>query len=72
MYQKQSVKIRHYRTIVIGAGQAGLAAGYHLKRLNEEFLIIDAAGLVRGMYFGWGRETANEVQNDLRPWLSVR
>jgi putative flavoprotein involved in K+ transport len=30
-------------TIIIGAGQAGLAAGYHLLKASEDFLIIDAA-----------------------------
>jgi putative flavoprotein involved in K+ transport len=28
-------------TIIIGAGQAGLATGYHLKRLGEPFTILD-------------------------------
>jgi peroxiredoxin len=39
---------------------------------TPKIVLIDSAGLVRGMYFGWGRETANEVTNDLRPWLSIR
>ncbi|QUW20947.1 NAD(P)-binding domain-containing protein [Sporosarcina sp. Marseille-Q4063] len=30
-----------YETIVIGAGQAGLAMGYYLKQNNQRFLIID-------------------------------
>ena len=30
-----------YETIVIGAGQAGLAMGYYLKQSNNPFLIID-------------------------------
>lgn len=30
-----------YETIVIGAGQAGLAIGYYLKQNNKRFLIID-------------------------------
>ena len=29
-------------TIIIGAGQAGLAAGYHLQRRGRSFLILDA------------------------------
>ena len=29
-------------TIVVGAGQAGLSVGYHLKRLGVPFLILDA------------------------------
>ncbi|WP_432359758.1 flavin-containing monooxygenase [Sporosarcina sp. UB5] len=31
----------YYDTIVIGAGQAGLAMGYYLKQSNERFLILD-------------------------------
>ena len=30
-------------TVVIGGGQAGLAAGYHLARRGREFVILDAA-----------------------------
>ena len=30
-----------YETIVIGAGQAGLAMGYYLKQSKSDFLIID-------------------------------
>src|SRR5262249_2635928 len=33
----------HYDVIVIGAGQAGLVAGYHLQRAGGRFLILDAA-----------------------------
>lgn len=31
-----------FHTIVIGGGQAGLAAGYHLARLGGSFIILDA------------------------------
>jgi len=30
-----------FSTVVIGAGQAGLAAGYFLRKLNEDFIILD-------------------------------
>jgi putative flavoprotein involved in K+ transport len=30
-----------YETIVIGAGQAGLSVGYHLKRAHRSFVILD-------------------------------
>jgi len=30
-----------FSTVVIGAGQAGLAAGYFLKKQNEDFIILD-------------------------------
>lgn len=33
-------------TLVIGAGQAGLAAGYHLKKTGRDFVIVDAAAQV--------------------------
>lgn len=32
----------HYPVIVIGAGQAGLSVGYHLKRRGVPFVILDA------------------------------
>jgi putative flavoprotein involved in K+ transport len=33
---------KDWGTIIIGAGQAGLAAGYHLSKANEDFVILDA------------------------------
>lgn len=35
--------MRHYDTIVIGAGQAGLAAGFYLKRANLHFVLLESA-----------------------------
>lgn len=32
---------QHIETLIIGAGQAGLATGYHLRQLGREFLILD-------------------------------
>lgn len=32
---------QHVETLIIGAGQAGLATGYHLEDLGREFLIVD-------------------------------
>jgi putative flavoprotein involved in K+ transport len=32
---------QHIETLIIGAGQAGLSTGYHLKRLDRECLIVD-------------------------------
>lgn len=32
---------QHIETLIIGAGQAGLATGYHLSRLGRAFLILD-------------------------------
>src|SRR6478672_7985320 len=36
----------HVQTVVIGGGQAGLAAGYHLKRRGLPFVILDAGARV--------------------------
>ena len=32
---------QHIETLIIGAGQAGLSTGYHLKQRGREFLIVD-------------------------------
>lgn len=42
----------HLDTLIIGAGQAGLAAGYHSARRGRDVLILDAAGRVGD---GWRR-----------------
>ena len=31
-----------FDTIVVGGGQAGLTAGYHLRRQGRDFVILDA------------------------------
>lgn len=33
---------QHFDAVVIGAGQAGLAAGYHLQRHGAKFIMVDA------------------------------
>jgi putative flavoprotein involved in K+ transport len=38
--------VARYDTVVIGAGQAGLAVGYHLARQGQAFLIVDRDGRV--------------------------
>jgi putative flavoprotein involved in K+ transport len=35
------MQTQHIETLVIGAGQAGLSTGYHLRRLGRPFLIVD-------------------------------
>jgi len=32
----------HVDVVVIGGGQAGLAAGYHLRRRGLDFVVLDA------------------------------
>ena len=31
----------HVETVIIGAGQAGLATGYHLRRRGRECVVVD-------------------------------
>jgi putative flavoprotein involved in K+ transport len=42
----KNIDRRHWGTIIIGAGQAGLATGYYLQKSGENFLIIDMAGKI--------------------------
>jgi putative flavoprotein involved in K+ transport len=35
-------RAEHFETVIVGGGQAGLAAGYHLKQRGRPFLILDA------------------------------
>ncbi|MFI7063301.1 flavin-containing monooxygenase [Kribbella sp. NPDC050124] len=39
-----------YETVVIGAGQAGLSAGYHLAQRGKPFVILDGADRVGGSW----------------------
>ena len=35
-------------------------------------LVIDADGVVRGVWLGWGRDTATELVAELRKWVPGR
>ncbi len=41
-----SERVERYETIVIGAGQAGLAAGYELQRRDADFLILESGSRI--------------------------
>jgi putative flavoprotein involved in K+ transport len=41
---------RHVDVLVAGGGQAGLAAGYHLRRLGADFVVLDAAPAAGGAW----------------------
>jgi putative flavoprotein involved in K+ transport len=36
------MKTKRFHTVVIGGGQAGLAAGYYLRQQKRDFVILDA------------------------------
>jgi putative flavoprotein involved in K+ transport len=40
------MKKKHFSTVVIGAGQAGLAAAYYLNKSHEDFIILDEGNKV--------------------------
>ncbi len=37
-----STRAEQFQTVIVGGGQAGLAAGYYLKRQGQSFVILDA------------------------------
>ena len=39
---RTSGRVERFNTIVVGAGQAGLSAGYHLQQRDVDFVIVDA------------------------------
>ncbi|WP_234545004.1 ArsO family NAD(P)H-dependent flavin-containing monooxygenase [Streptomyces shenzhenensis] len=41
---------RHTQVVIIGGGQSGLAAGYHLRRLGVDFVILDAQSTPGGAW----------------------
>jgi peroxiredoxin len=46
---------------------SSLRASY--ARETPRIVLLDAKGVVRGAYTGWGRETPNEVFEELRRWV---
>lgn len=38
---------------------------------TPKIVLLDASGIVRGSYLGWGRETPAEVGEELKTWLHV-
>jgi peroxiredoxin len=47
---------------------SGLRTNYAVET-TPKIVLLDASGVVRGAYFGWGRETSAEVVEELRNWL---
>src|SRR5262249_21438159 len=47
---------------------SGLRTSYAVET-TPKIVVLDAAGVVRGAFFGWGSDTAREVRAELRQWL---
>ena len=47
-----SASEEQFQTVIIGGGQAGLAAGYYLKREGQRFVILDAGERVGDSWRG--------------------
>ena len=52
MRHSSSPRVEHFDTVVIGGGQAGLAAGYHLAARDADFVILSADARVSNVYLG--------------------
>jgi peroxiredoxin len=50
---------------------SGLRISYAVET-TPKIVLIDASGIIRGAYLGWGRETPGEVMEELRRWLAER
>ncbi|MDK1342037.1 ArsO family NAD(P)H-dependent flavin-containing monooxygenase [Streptomyces sp. 378] len=42
--------VRHTQVVIVGGGQSGLAAGYHLRRLGVDFVVLDAQSTPGGAW----------------------
>lgn len=61
----QAAELRLGYPLLFGGG---LRISYGVET-TPKFVVIDSAGIVRGMYLGWGAETAHEVMSEFRRWL---
>jgi peroxiredoxin len=50
---------------------SGLRISYAVET-TPKFILIDATGVLRGAYLGWGHETAAEVMTEIRQCLQRR
>src|SRR5438045_6142341 len=48
----RSMNIQRIETIIVGGGQAGLAVGHHLRKLERSFVILDAHARVGDTWRG--------------------
>jgi hypothetical protein len=63
--QREALKV----TLPILSG-SGLRISYAIET-TPKMVLIDAAGIVRGSYLGWGREIPQDIAADLKTWMQV-
>jgi len=61
--QRETLKL----TLPILSG-SGLRLSYDIET-TPKMILLDASGIVRGSYLGWGRETPLEIGEELKNWL---
>ena len=54
-----------------GLARALRRASYAVES-TPKLVLLDGVGIVRGSYLGWGRQTPQEVQEELKNWLPPR
>jgi peroxiredoxin len=62
---KQQAELKVTFPILFGGG---LRASYGVDS-TPRLVVVDATGVVRAAYTGWGRETADEVLTEVKRWL---
>jgi hypothetical protein len=68
LVRKQHAELKLSFPVLSGGG---LRVSYAVED-TPKFVLLDAAGVVRGAYLGWGRETAGEVLAELARWPAPR
>jgi hypothetical protein len=49
----------------------GLKHSYAVEA-TPKFVVLDGAGIVRGAYIGWGRETPGAIAGELKHWIDAQ
>jgi peroxiredoxin len=68
LVRKQHAEMKLTFPVLSGGG---LRVSYAVED-TPKFILLDATGVVRGAYLGWGRETAGEVLAELARWIAPR
>ncbi len=55
--------------VVVGAGICGAATAYHLKERGLDVLVVDRAGIVRGVQVGFNDDVKSLLAEKIAPLL---